>query len=417
MTSSPMTSDSYGARWKMLGLISLGFVAMTLNWFAIAPAFAAIGAEFHTDISSTAFLISLFLLGYGIAHVPGGLLATRIGMKRTLVLGLVLEGVAGIASGLCQSYPELAVARVVAGIGASVFIAVGFGAVSVWFEHHETTVALGIAGGAAFSVGAAIGLYLWSYLDAALGWRVALPLAGALALLTAVLIAVGFHTPAEKKTLGGVAITLDGLRESLGNRQLWIYGVALLGAYGAYFTASQLLAEYAVDVRQMPAAWAGLLSAVVGLAGIPGSVLGGMVTDRWQATRAVVIVPLLVMAVGLALIPVAPVALLWVIAFLFGALEIFSFAAWASVPSRVARVRPENIGTAIGLMLTIAAVGGFTVPAVFGWIVGQGGYTWGWVFLGVVTAATTLVGFAGRDTAPPVTKRDSEFDLAGRPNG
>ncbi|MEV0472260.1 MFS transporter [Streptomyces prunicolor] len=233
MTSSPMTSDSYAERWKMLALISLGFVAMTLNWFDIAPAFDAIGTEFHTDISTTAFLISLFLLGYGIAHVPGGMLATRIGMKRTLVLGLGLEGVADSVSGLCRNYPELAVDRVVAGVGASVFIAVGFGAVSVWFEHHETTVALGLADGAAFSVGAAAGLYLWSYLDAALGWRVALPLAGVLAVSTAVVIAVGFRTPAEKKTLGGAAITLDGLRESLGNRQLWIYGVTLLGAYGA----------------------------------------------------------------------------------------------------------------------------------------------------------------------------------------
>ncbi|MEV0478084.1 hypothetical protein, partial [Streptomyces prunicolor] len=104
----------------------------------------------------------------------------------------------------------------------------------------------------------------------------------------------------------------------------------------------------------------------------------------------------------------AVVALLWVIAFLLGALEIFSFAAWASVPSRVARVRPENIGTALGRMLTVAAVGGFAVPAVFGRIVGQGGYTAGWVFLGAVTAATTLVGFAGRDTAPtPVVVKPS----------
>ena len=131
MTPYPRHSDPYAARWKMLALISLGFVAMTLNWFDIAPAFPAIGTEFHTNISRTAFLISLFLLGYGIAHIPGGMLATRIGMKQTLVLGLLLEGLAGMASGLCQNYLELAIVRVVAGIGASVFIAVAFGAPSV----------------------------------------------------------------------------------------------------------------------------------------------------------------------------------------------------------------------------------------------------------------------------------------------
>jgi predicted MFS family arabinose efflux permease len=398
----------------MLAVISLGFVAMTLNWFDIAPAFPAISADFHTDISRIAFLISLFLLGYGIAHVPGGMLATRIGMKRTLVLGLLLEGLAGMASGLCQNYLELAIVRVVAGVGASVFIAVAFGAVSVWFEHRETTLALGIAGGAAFSVGTAIGLYGWSYLADAVGWRTALPVAGALGVLTALVTALTFHTPAHVRTLGGVAITLAGLRESLVNRQLWIYGLALLGAYGAYFTASQLLAEYAVSVRHLPAGWGNLLSAVVGLAGIPGSVLGGILADRWKATRVMVIVPLLLMALGLALIPVVPVPLLWVLAAVLGALEIFSFAAWASVPARVARIRHENIGTAIGLMLTIAAIGGFAVPALFGRIVSQAGYPAGWLFLAAITVVTALVGVAGRDTAEEPAPVPAAVGVGGR---
>jgi ACS family D-galactonate transporter-like MFS transporter len=398
MNPATRPSTPYDARWKILAVISVGFVAMTLNWFDIAPAFPAIGTDFHTGISSTAFLISLFLLGYGIAHIPGGMLATRIGMKRTLVIGLLLEGLAGLASGLCQNYLELATVRVVAGVGASIFIAVAFGAVSVWFEHRETTLALGISGGAAFSVGAAIGLYLWSYLIAAIGWRGALAVAGAFAVLVALAVALTFDTPAHIRTLGGVAVTLAALRESLANRQLWIYGVALLGGYGAYFTVSQLLAGYAVSARALPTAWASLLSAVVGLAGIPGSIIGGALADRWQTTRTIVIVPLLLMAVSLALIPVVPLSLLWVLAVLLGALDIFSFAAWAAVPARVAKVRHENIGTAVGLMLTIAAVGGFVVPAVFGQIVPHSGYAVGWLFLGIVTAATALVGLAGRNS-------------------
>jgi predicted MFS family arabinose efflux permease len=294
---------------------------------------------------------------------------------------------------------------VVAGVGASIFIAVAFGAVSVWFEHRETTLALGISGGAAFSVGAAIGLYLWSYLITAIGWRGALPVAGAFAVLVAVTLAMTFDTPAHARTLGGVAITLAGLRESLANRQLWIYGVALLGGYGAYFTVSQLLAGYAVSARALPTAWAGLLSAVLGLAGIPGSIIGGALADRWQTTRMIVIVPLLLMAVCLALIPVVPLSLLWVLAVLLGGLDIFSFAAWAAVPARVAKVQHENIGTAAGLMLTIAAVGGFAVPAVFGQIVPSHGYPVAWLFLGVVTAATALIGLVGRNsTRRPATE-------------
>jgi hypothetical protein len=41
-------------------------------------------------------------------------------------------------------------------------------------------------------------------------------------------------------------------------------------------------------------------------------------------------------------------------------------------------------------MVTITAVGGCTVPAIFGRIVPRSGYPTAWLFLGVVTAATAL---------------------------
>jgi len=64
------------------------------------------------------------------------------------VLGLLVQGLAGLMSGLSYSYTELAFFRVVSGIGGSVFIAVGTAAVVVWFRRQDVTLALGITGGA-----------------------------------------------------------------------------------------------------------------------------------------------------------------------------------------------------------------------------------------------------------------------------
>src|SRR5271155_1217340 len=112
-------------RWGILAVISLGIFALTLNWFDVATAFPLIGAEFNVGLGSLSFLISLYIVGYGLSHIPGGMLATRIGMKRTLVLGLAIQGLAGIMSGLSYSYDELALFRVVSGVGGSVLVAVG----------------------------------------------------------------------------------------------------------------------------------------------------------------------------------------------------------------------------------------------------------------------------------------------------
>ena len=136
MTAISSARQEDGAtRWIMLGIISLGFISLTLNWFDVATAFGLIGAEFKVGLPSLSYLISLFIVGYGLAHIPGGMLATKLGMKRTLVLGLVIQGAGRASCPACPySYLELDWFRLICGIGGSAFIAVGFAAVIVWFR-------------------------------------------------------------------------------------------------------------------------------------------------------------------------------------------------------------------------------------------------------------------------------------------
>ena len=94
------------ARWGMLTVISLGILALTLNWFAVATAFPLIGAQFHVGLGPLSLLISLYIVGYGLTHIPGGMLATAIGMKKTLVLGLLVQGLAGVCPGCRTATPS-----------------------------------------------------------------------------------------------------------------------------------------------------------------------------------------------------------------------------------------------------------------------------------------------------------------------
>jgi len=398
-------------RWSMLAVISLAVMALTLNWFDVATAFPLIGAEFNLGLGSLSFLISLYIVGYGLSHIPGGMLATRIGMKRTLVLGLVIQGLAGIMSGLSYSYDELAVFRVVSGVGGSVLVAVGTAAMVVWFRDNEVTLALGITGGAAFSAGAAVALYVWVFVQRATSWHTSLVLAGVVELLVALVTVLVFRVPAGEPSLAGARFDRVAVQASLASRDLWIYGIALLGGYGGYFTVSQLFSEYATQDRHLSASEGGLLAALILLAGIPGSLIGGYWADRSRNLRMFVVGPLIAVAVLLALIPVVPTAALWVLGVGIGFFLIFGFAAWLAVPARVSKIEHQFIGSATGVMLTLAAIGGFFIPIIFGHLVPRTSYTVGWLFLAVVSLAFALVGLAGHnpettlefvDTAIPV---------------
>jgi ACS family D-galactonate transporter-like MFS transporter len=399
-----------GVRWGMLTVISLGIVALTLNWFDVATAFPQIGSEFKVGLGPLSFLISLYIVGYGLTHIPGGMLATAIGMKRTLVLGLLVQGLAGIMSGLSHSYAELAFFRVVSGVGGSVFIAVGTAAVVVWFREKDVTLALGITGGAVFSAGAALALYGWLYVQHATSWRTSLILAGVFELLVMLVTIVTFRVPDGEQSLGGIRFDRAALRGTLASRDLWIYGLALFGGYGAYFTTSQLFSEYVTQQRHFDPSAGGLLAALIALAGIPGSLLGGYCADRSRNLRMFVVGPLIVVAVLLALIPVVPGNALWVLGIGIGFFLIFGFAAWLAVPARVCDIEHQYIGTATGLMLMLAAIGGFFIPIVFGHLVPHTGFAVGWVFLAVVSFAFALVGLAGRNPAT-ASERPAEIRL------
>jgi ACS family D-galactonate transporter-like MFS transporter len=395
-------------RWRMLAVVSLGIVALTLNWFDVATAFPLIGAQFKVGLGPLSLLISLYIVGYGLAHIPGGMLATAIGMKKTLVLGLGVQGLAAIMSGLSVSYPELACWRVASGIGGSVFIAVGTAAMVVWFRDQDVTLALGITGGAVFSAGAALALYGWLYVQRATSWRTSLILAGTFELLVMVVTIAAFQLPDGERSLGGVRFDRSALRATLTNRDLWVYGAALFGGYGAYFTTSQLFSEYVTLTRGFDPAAGGLLAALIALAGIPGSLLGGYCADRSANLRMFVVGPLIVVAALLALIPVAPAGALWALGIGIGFFLIFGFAAWLAVPARVCHLEHQYLGTATGLMLTLAAVGGFFIPIIFGHLVPRISFGAGWVFLAVVSFAFALIGLAGRNPAAASDHRVAE---------
>src|ERR1035438_6334665 len=67
-------AEATSNRWPMLAVVSLGIVALTLNWFDVATAFPPIGAEFKVGLGSLGLLISLYIVGYGLTHIPGGVL-------------------------------------------------------------------------------------------------------------------------------------------------------------------------------------------------------------------------------------------------------------------------------------------------------------------------------------------------------
>jgi MFS family permease len=383
----------------MLLLISLGVIELTLNWFNIAAAFPALGQQFRLQVPQLATLISLFIAGYAIFHIPAGMLAYRIGVKNTLVLGLLVESLAGIACAFAPNYGTLAALRFITGAGGSFFIGAAFALITSWFRGRELALAMGIAGGGAFALGETLGIAGWTGVVMAAGWSMALIIAGVSGVVVSVLSFLFLRVPSEEaERLAAGNFSWLAVRRVLGNRDLWFLGLCFFGVYGMGLTTAQLLATYVGIVYHMPQSIGGLISGVFVLMSIPGSIIGGYFADRTSRLRSVIVVPWIVMGAVLALFSFLGLTGVWIMVVVAGAAQIAGFAAWTAAPGHYRdRVHPEDVATAEGLMLTVGGLGGFVVPVIFGIIAGSSGFTLAFLFGGIVGIVFALIGFAARE--------------------
>ncbi len=380
-------------RWVALAIIFVSFIQFTLNWFCIIPAFGSIIGEMGLSFAQVGVIVGTFIAGYGIAHIPGGWIAERYGLRTAILLGIALETAGAALSGWAPSYQALLAGRLLCGVGGSIYIGSAVGLTAAWFHDRELATANGLITGVAFTVGAAVGLFGWGPIVAWAGWRTALLAGAAVGLATLAFMAALFPAPpgADADLLRGEQLSGASLRRVFGNPLLWVMGLAFLGGYGGYFTAAQLLPHYAQSHLNLDAGAAEGISVILLLSGIPGAFAGG-----WLADRALGIVPTFLIAcviegVALILVPYAGPLGLELLAAVIGATAIAAFVVWVTIPGQhTDAFLLSDIPTAAGPMLTIVAVGGAVIPPLFSQIATGWGFKTAWAFEGVVSLGFAL---------------------------
>jgi nitrate/nitrite transporter NarK len=386
-------------RWWMLLLLSLSLLVLTLNWFDISAAFPQLGQQFRLGVPQLSNLIALFILGFAIFHIPAGMLAYRIGVKNTLLIGLLLESLGGIATAFAPSYEWLEVLRFLTGAGGSFVVGIALALITSWFRGRELAVAMGISAGACFTLGEAIALFGWVGVIQATGWQTAIIIGGVVGLVVFVLCLLFLSVPShEAQVLAAGNFEWKAIRRVVSNRDLWLVGLSFFGVYGAGLTTAQLLTTYLGQVYHLSTSGGGLIAAVFVLMAIPGSIIGGFLADRGNNLRAVFVVPWIIMGFALALFSFLGLAGVWIMVLVAGTCQQFGFSAWAAAPGHYRdRLHPEDVATAEGLMLTVGGLGGFIIPVIFGVIVGSSGYTPAFIFGGIGCIVFAVIGFAARE--------------------
>jgi EmrB/QacA subfamily drug resistance transporter len=157
-------------RWLILASITSGTFMANLDAAAVTVALPTMGREFDVGLDALQWVVSGYFLTITAVLPVSGRLADTLGRKRILNTGLVLFVVASLLVALAPTFALLTTARVLQGIGASMFMATIMATAVTTFPPHERGRVLGLLT-SVVAAGTVVGPGLGGVLTDAFGWR------------------------------------------------------------------------------------------------------------------------------------------------------------------------------------------------------------------------------------------------------
>jgi EmrB/QacA subfamily drug resistance transporter len=409
-----VTAESDRARWLALYVLCGSMLMIVLDATIVNVALPAIRTNLHFTPASLAWVVNAYLIAFGGLLLLAGRLGDLIGRRRIFLTGLAVFTIASAVCGSAVNQQMLVAARFVQGAGGALTSAVVLGMIVTMFpKPQEQAKAIGVFAFVA-SAGGAVGLLAGGVIAQAINWHwiffVNVPIGVVVAFATlrlvprdeglgfghgADVVGAGLVTSAlmlavytivkpaadkgwaasETLVLGAVSVALLagfvvrqryarsplmplGLfrsRNLVGANLIQLIGAA--GMFGAFFLGTL----YLQNLRHYDALQ-------IGLAFLPVTICMGTLSVRYSerlitrfGPRATSLAGLVLMAVALALLAVAPADANYVTQ-LLPTMALLGLGAGACFPALIGLgmdgVEPHQAGLASGLVNTTAQIGG-----------------------------------------------------------
>jgi predicted MFS family arabinose efflux permease len=276
-------------RWSyshtVLTLCWFGWIAIYLCRSVLAPILPVVSAELGLSHAQAGMLETAYLLGYIVIKMPAGALGNRIGIKRTLTLGMVGYALATALNFLATGFLHLFVLRFLVGLFQGVHLPLANTLLSERFGDRQGR-AIGFHESGP-NVGNSIAYPLTVAIASSWGWRYAF-----LLLSLPAFVLAGVVTLVLKEERPGY--TARNEEPSDGNQSLGMFIrllVPLALAHAVYNLCLRTLLTFApsylVEYRGMGLATAGLVAMLMPAAGFFAKISSGFIAERVGRRNAI----------------------------------------------------------------------------------------------------------------------------------
>ena len=390
--TAAIVNSSIGALVPLI-IQDLGVSRGTIGWFISAP-----------QLLTVAFT------------VPASIMASRIGMKKTFVIGIFFEAT-GIIAPFCSNFYLLMVIRVLFGLGLSMTGPVAAGIIAQWFNRKEMPLYNGINSAAA-STGQTIARFVTVPIAMAISWRGTLATYSIFILLTAVAwLLIGKErpsmapvsideTPLKNRPLAPVSTVKMTNWQILRRRETLALSFSLLGAFGLFFTLSNWLPTYYYEVFKMPLSQASSVSAIFMLGGLPAGLIGGILPSRLGLRKPILVISgLMVGITGVASFIINNPVIIFPAVALYGFFAIVYMPSVLTIPMELPGMTPQQGAIILSLAMATGNLAGFIEPIVVGYLADfTGSYLPGFLTACVLSLSLLIGGMILPETGPGMRK-------------
>ncbi len=379
-------------------VVVLAGVSAALHVGKLPPALPVLREALGVTLLQAGFLLSMVQLAGMTLGLVAGLAADGIGLKRTMLAGLVLLSGTSAAGGLVDNVHGLLALRALEGVGFLLVSMPAPGLIRQLVAPSRMSAMLGVWG-AYMPFGTACALLLGPATIATVGWQGWWWLLAAVSALAALWVAlvVPSIAPAAVPSARPAGWGLR-LKRTLTAPGPWLVAFAFAMYSGQWLSVIGFLPSVYAQAG-WAAGWAGIATAAAAAVNIAGNIASGHLLQRGVAPQRLLYAGFCVMFVG-AVVAFAPV---WPASggdalphFRYVAVLAFSMVG-GMIPgtlfSLAVRVAPDEgtVSTTVGWMQQWSSIGQFAGPPLVAWVATMNG---SWDFTWVVTGACSVTGVA-----------------------
>lgn len=358
---------------------------------------------------------SMYFYAYFIMQIPSGILADKLGPKKTVSVFSILAAIGSVIFGLAPNIVVAYIGRFLVGIGVSVVFICLIKIQSRWFYSRNFALMIGFAGLAA-NLGAVLAQTPLVIATQKFGWRNTFIYMGLAMVFFAVLTMLfvkddpkdmglpGMDELENRPTISTNIKVMPALKSVMSNKRTWVISLAYIGIYTGYvvflgtFGVSFLMQAYSLTKVQ---AANYVISAVIGSA-VSGLVIGYL-SDRFKNRKIPLVLSCVLTLLGWIILIYTrmPLALLTPFLFVFGFVMSGFTMCW-TVGNEVNDRRLSGMAT--GVVNCTGFLGAAVIPVVMGNILDKYkdapavGYEKAYFVLIVLIAISTAASFFAPET-------------------